>query len=282
MTQPISNTLLLDEPITPQSEDGKYVSEADYWENYYEHPNFNYEWNNGYLEEKPVADLVNFFMYKWFFKLLEQFLETHPIATTVGLEVGFRLALPQETKIRKPDLGVVLHTNPVPMKLDDRTYKGVFDMCIESVSDSTRKEKERDTIVKFGEYAQIGVKEYFLLYANGEGLAFYRFNERLQIYEEIMPIDGIIQSVVLPGFQFRLDDLFRQPSYNQMIDDPIYQGFVGLKYQQERAKAEQERVKAEQERIKAERERVKAEQEKKRADQLAAKLRELGIDPDNL
>ncbi|HEY9621004.1 MAG TPA: Uma2 family endonuclease [Crinalium sp.] len=44
--------------------------------------------------------------------------------------------------------------------------------------------------------------------------------------------------------------------------------------------AEQERNRAEQERNRAEQERERAEQERNRADALAAKLRELGIDPD--
>ncbi len=48
----------------------------------------------------------------------------------------------------------------------------------------------------------------------------------------------------------------------------------------ERQKAEQERQKAEQERQRAELERQKAEQERQRSEKLAAKLRELGMDPD--
>ena len=66
--------------------------------------------------------------------------------------------------------------------------------------------------------------------------------------------------------------------------------------EQERVRAEQERVRAEQERARAEQERVRAEQEHMRAEQehnekeaalrkaqqLAARLRELGIDPDQL
>ncbi|MCP4109136.1 MAG: hypothetical protein GY749_27005, partial [Desulfobacteraceae bacterium] len=40
----------------PVSEDGLAVSEDEYWEKYYEHPDFSYEWNNGYLEERPVSD----------------------------------------------------------------------------------------------------------------------------------------------------------------------------------------------------------------------------------
>ncbi|MDA0674124.1 MAG: Uma2 family endonuclease, partial [Cyanobacteria bacterium] len=45
--------------------------------------------------------------------------------------------------------------------------------------------------------------------------------------------------------------------------------------------AEQERQRAEQERQRAEQERQRAEQEQQRSDRLAAKLRALGIDPDD-
>ena len=50
--------------------------------------------------------------------------------------------------------------------------------------------------------------------------------------------------------------------------------------EQERQRAEQERQRAEQERQRAEQESQRAEQERQRAEQLAAKLRELGIEPD--
>jgi hypothetical protein len=52
-----------------------------------------------------------------------------------------------------------------------------------------------------------------------------------------------------------------------------------LQYGAERAKQEKER--AEQETQRAEQEKQRAEQEKQRADKLAARLRELGIDPTN-
>jgi Uma2 family endonuclease len=51
--------------------------------------------------------------------------------------------------------------------------------------------------------------------------------------------------------------------------------------EQERARAEQERARAEQERARAEQERARAEQERMRAERLAARLRELGVEPDN-
>ena len=52
--------------------------------------------------------------------------------------------------------------------------------------------------------------------------------------------------------------------------------------EQERQRAEQERQRAEQERQRAEQERQRAEQERQRAEVLAAKLRELGVDPQSL
>lgn len=51
---------------------------------------------------------------------------------------------------------------------------------------------------------------------------------------------------------------------------------------QETQRAEQEKLRAEQEKLRAEQERQRAEQEKQRSDRLAAKLQELGIDPDTI
>ena len=52
--------------------------------------------------------------------------------------------------------------------------------------------------------------------------------------------------------------------------------------EQERQRAEQEHQRAEQERQRAEQERQRAERERQRAERLAARLRELNIDPDSL
>jgi hypothetical protein len=53
----------------------------------------------------------------------------------------------------------------------------------------------------------------------------------------------------LPGFQFRIADLYRQPSLIEMAEDPLYSDFILPEYLAE----------------------------KRRAERLAAKLRELGI-----
>ncbi len=96
----------------------RVVSESDYWEKYYHDPSMTYEWNNGYLEAKAVSDFITYLMYEWFLELFKHFFRTKPIAQTVGLETGFSLRLPQKTEVRRPDLGVVLNNNPVPLSLE--------------------------------------------------------------------------------------------------------------------------------------------------------------------
>jgi len=252
------------------SEDGRYVSEEEYWEKYYSHPDFSYEWNNGYLEEKPMTDYRGSQAYQWFIFLLRQFLEEFPTAKMIGLEFGFRLALPHKTSIRKPDLGVVVNSNPIILGDTDFSYKGTFDMCIESLSYSKQKEIIRDTVEKKKEYQGIGVKEYYILDARKEETAFYHLNPKGR-YQKIRPVKkDIIQSQVLPGFQFRISDLYKQPSLEEMADDEIYSGFVLPFHRQIKLRAEQ----IESELVS---ERQRAEQAEQRAALLEDKLKELGI-----
>ncbi|MBX3012338.1 MAG: Uma2 family endonuclease [Caldilineaceae bacterium] len=262
----------------PESEKGRWVSEALYWARYYEHPDFNYEWNNGILEEKPLPDYEQVLTYGWFQALLRWYLQTNPIGKMPFLEMGFRLPLAQKTTIRKPDLFIIRNDNLTPLANDDRSYHGICDLCVESISDSDAGEIERDVKVKKGEYEGVGVHEYYILDARGRYMTFYR-RAATGSYDAIAPDDdGVIHSTILPGFRFRVIDLYRQPTLLEMASDPVYQPFVMVDYQNERQRAEQEHQRAEQERQRAEQAEILAQQERTRADRLAAQLRALGIE----
>ena len=247
------------------------ITEAEYWDKYYHYPDITYEWNNGELEEKGVSDVLTVLMYKWFLELLEHYLRTHPIAQSMVLEMGFRLSgsqKQQKSHIRRPDLGVVLNSNPVPLLPHDKSYQGIYDICIEAISDSEFKDIKRDIQDKKIEYAKAGVKEYYILDGHDRYIAFYRLNQKRD-YVPIKPVkDDIIESTVLPGFQFRITDLLNNPSPDDMIDDPVYQRFVLPGYREEK----QARLAAEK----------RIQQIEQRAFQLAEKLRSLGIDPDDI
>lgn len=280
-----------------ESEAGRHVSEAEYWEHYYSHPYFNYEWNNGVLEEVPVANYIQYTLYKWFINLIDHFLLVHQIARMIALETGFRLDPDGgRASIRKPDLGVVLHSNPVSLGDEEHSYKGIFDLVIESMSDSRKSEVERDTVQKKGEYAAAGVKEYFILDPKNNHMHFYRLT-RWGTYKEIVPsADGVIRSQVLPGFQFRLRDLLQMPSAIEMASESVYQGFVLPEHQEVVEWAEYERKRADQaiaeadvatkradaETTRANTEAARADAEAERAKRLEAYIKSLGIDPSQI
>ncbi len=228
-------------PVTvePQSADGLRVSEDTYWRDYYLESDFHYEWNNGVLEEKPVSDYKTYLVYAWFTRLLQHFLDAHPIARMVALEMGFRLPLPTGTVIRKPDFGVVLNSNPQPLLPLDVSYHGVFDLCVEALSDHEPEGILRDAVVKKAEYAAGGVPEYFILHHERVHQAFLT-RTPAGVYVPIAPADGVIASRVLPGLRFRLTDLTDQPTPEAMRADPVYADFMlpGWLEAERRAEAE--------------------------------------------
>ena len=70
--QGYNNGYLSTNGTLPSSEDGKIVSEAVYWADYYEHPNYNYEWTNGELQVKPMARIRQSYMLQWLILILQE------------------------------------------------------------------------------------------------------------------------------------------------------------------------------------------------------------------
>ena len=256
--------------VEPIVKDGLQVSEEDYWRDYYLESDIHYEWNDGRLEEKPVSDYETYLVYAWFTELLRHFLHTRPIASMVALEMGFRLPLPHKTVIRKPDLGVVLKDNPRPLLPLDCSYHGVFDLCIEALSDKERSGIERDTVTKKAEYARGGVPEYYILHRDERYQGFFTRDAR-GVYVPMDTADGVVRSRVLPGFQFRVGDLRRQPGLETMHDDALYQGFVLLEWQRTEREAREES----QARQEAEQRTMKEAEAKQAAEQEVERLRAL-------
>jgi len=139
-----------------------------------------------------------------------------------------------------------------------------------------------DIVVKKLEYSQFGVKEYYIIDEYGKDTAFYRLNAKGQ-YETIPEVNGIIESTVLPGFRFRVSDLYTQPDLLTLINDEVYSHYVLMYHQkvkQEAQEAKQEAQEAQkresikaQELLKANQEAQEAKQELLKAKQLIKKLK---------
>ena len=247
-------------PINPFApDDGRYVTLEEYWAKWYENPypdiDVSYEWNNGRLEAKPLPNEPQLDLYNWFLDLLHRFISTYPIAKLINLETGFVLTIEdpaepsgQREAVRKPDIGVILNSNPVPWGgVDRRHFDGVCDMVVEAVSDSTLAEVLRDTEEKRRDYALAGVKEYYILDPGGEHMRFYRLIGGGR-YEEIQPdLEGVIDSDVLPGLQFRLEEMERQPRMEELALNDVYSGYVIPRLQIAVNKSEVEAQRAEEE-----------------------------------
>ena len=228
-------------PFAP--DEGRRVTLEEYWAKWYGHPypdiDVSYEWNNGILEAKPLANAPQLDLGNWFLALLRQYVNTHGIAKLINMETGFLLTMTDSEEssgmrraVRKPDIGVILNSNPVSWgHIDQRSFEGVCDAVVEFLSDSTQTEVLRDTEEKKRDYALAGVKEYTILDPSREHMHFYRLTPEGR-YEEIQPdAEGVIRSEVLPGFQFRLRDLYGMPELEELALDEVYRGYVLLKYQ---------------------------------------------------
>ena len=228
-------------PFAP--DEGRHVTLEEYWARWYENPypdiDVSYEWNNGILEAKPLANAPQLDLGNWFLALLLQYVNTHNIAQLINMETGFVLTMEDaaepsgmRTAVRKPDIGVILNSNPVSWgRIDQRSFAGVCDAVVEFLSDSTTAEVLRDTEEKKRDYALAGVQEYYILDPSGEHMHFYRLTPEGQ-YDEIQPDAGeVIRSQVLPGFQFRLLDLYQIPELEELALDDVYRAYVLLKYQ---------------------------------------------------
>ena len=142
-------------PFAP--DDGRYVTLEEYWVKWYENPyrdiDVSYEWNNGWLEACPPHTAPQLALCAWFLDLLRSYVSTFPIAKLINLGVGFVLTMEDPAEpcverkaVRKPDIGVLLKSNPAPWGgVDQRHVGGVCDMVVEAISDFTPEEVLRDT-----------------------------------------------------------------------------------------------------------------------------------------
>lgn len=151
---------------------------------------------------------------------------------------------------------------------------GVFPQVVFEVWSPGNDADEMDRKRQF--YERHGAAEYYVLYPE--------FPAHLEGWRRE---DGVLVRVPqMNGFVSpRLGIRFESHRGQVAVYHPDGRRFLsyvelGTRAEEERRRAEQENRRAEQEKARAEHEMGRAEQEKRRAEKLAAKLRELGLDPD--
>ncbi|KPA09256.1 protein containing DUF820 [Candidatus Magnetomorum sp. HK-1] len=256
-----------------QSRHGLYVAESTYWEDYYEDPDFKYEWNDGRLEEKEMPTSLSDLIKQWLETLILYYLNFNPIARQIKSELGFTLNLSNKKSIRKPDLSLILKSNPDQLKDFDCSYNGTYDLCVEYLSDTKAEYVKRDTVDKKEEYCGGRVKEYFIIDSKKKHTAFYKLvnkGRNRYSYEPIKPKNGIIRSQVLPGFQFRVKDLYLRPNPEDLYKDDVYKSYVKVDFQNV-IKKKDDAIKEKDDAIKEKNDAINAMEQEKRAKEEALK-----------
>jgi Uma2 family endonuclease len=218
---------------------------------------------------KPMAD--NTVQFDWI-SIIKWNLEHQFAADPNVFVAGDHLIYPEEGKVnvcQAPDVYVAFG----PPKGDRGSFKvweeGVFPQVVFEVWSPNNRPDQMEKKKSF--YEKYGAEEYYIVYpeypAHAEGW--------LREGQRFIPIPEMNGCVSLRlGIRFIIED-----GNLQLIGQNGRRFVSPSEIAAERDEAE-ERVRQEQKRAKQEQKR--AEQEQKRAERFAAKLRELGIDPDSL
>ena len=220
-----------------------------------------YELYKGKLIPMPIATVLHTKICEYLVYKLQRYVATYNLDLVVKRGLGVRT---EENSSRIPD--VVVCTQSLLEKAGARPGGGILGLdetplvVIEVVTENRRV----DYITKRAEYNLADVPEYVIVDAsqNRQGVRVMAFPEGDDIYTEVNYLRGEeMVSVVFPNLRL---------SVNEILDPPLVEKLI---------KAEQAQLR---ELKQAAMQRLDVQEERQRVEKLAAKLRELGVDPDTV
>jgi Uma2 family endonuclease len=209
---------------------------------YQSNDDVKYELYKGKLIPMATASALHTSICEFWVYKLQRYLAEHNLDLVVKTSVGVRT---EEATSRIPD--VVVCTESLWQQALARRGSGILDfdetplLVIEVVS----QDRRADYITKRGEYQLANVPEYVIVdpTENRQRVRVMAFLEGDDIYTEVNYLPGEeMESVVFPNLRL---------SVNEILDPPLVEGLI---------KTEQAQL--------------------QKAERLAARLRELGVDPD--
>jgi Uma2 family endonuclease len=137
---------------------------------------------------------------------LRAFVRQHRVGWVFGAEAGYRLDPDRSGHVRKPDVSFV-RFGRLPQERPADTYDNLApDLAVEVISPN-------DTVLeleeKIEEYLQAGVRLVWVVNPELRTLTVYRPDRTGCVVRNGEDIDG---EDVIPGFRFRLSDLFVLPT----------------------------------------------------------------------
>ncbi|MEG5000196.1 Uma2 family endonuclease [Microcoleus sp. B4-D4] len=207
-------------------------------------PDVKYELYKGKLIPMATASALHTSICEFWVYKLQRYLAEHNLDLVVKTSVGVRT---EDATSRIPD--VVVCTQSLWEQALARPGSGIlgFDETPLVVIEVVSQDRRADYITKRGEYQLANVPEYVIVdpTENRQRVRVMAFLEGDDIYTEVNYLPGEeMVSVVFPNLRL---------SVNEILDPPLVEGLI---------KAEQAQL--------------------QKAERLAARLRELGVDPDSV
>jgi Uma2 family endonuclease len=171
------------------------VSEAEFFANYEGH----FEWVDGKVIKMPPITLLHSLVTDYLRLLLKVYLESRNLGRTLGTPFAMRLS--DISRVRQPDIFVILGENQ--HNLTEYYFDGAADICIEVVSPTT---VITDRGVKFEEYQQGGVTEYWIIDPLRKEALFYRLDEKVYKPQPIQ--NDVYETPQLPKLQLHVPTLW--------------------------------------------------------------------------
>src|SRR4028119_288928 len=219
-----------------------------------------YELYKGKLIPLATATVLHIKICEYLVYQLQRYLAAHNLDLVVKTGLGVRT---DEDKSRIPD--VVVCTQSLLEQAAARPGAGILEfdekplLVVEVVSENRRE----DYVIKRGEYELANVPEYCIVDPK-------RGKQKIRLFALIEGEEGYTYTDFLPGEEMEsvvFPDLVL--SVDEILNPPLVEELVKAENAQLR-QLEQE----------ATMERQRAQEEHQRAERLAARLRELGVDPD--
>jgi Uma2 family endonuclease len=165
------------------------------------------EWVDGKIIMTSPANRRHQGIARFLLMTLSSFVDVHGLGTVI--EAPFQMKLPRSG--REPDVLYIATTHLD--RLQETHLAGAADLVVEIVSPES---SHRDRVVKFDEYQEAGIPEYWLVDPDIPRADFYQLDAQGN-YQLVAPdSDGIYRSRVLPGFCLRVVWLWQQP-----LPDPV-------------------------------------------------------------
>ena len=142
--------------------------------------------------------VVHQILLQYLYEILRHWLRTQSINGLL-LFAPIAMRTPQRRRYgREPDL---LYLAPERLDRVRETYiEGAADLCVEIVSPES---EERDRDVKFLEYQEAGVREYWLIDPDARSAQFWRLDETGQYRGVPLTENGIFVCDIIPGLTLR-------------------------------------------------------------------------------